>query len=122
MHEFGITSRIVSTVMQAAAEHNATRVLEVELLIGRLTFLNPAQVQYAYRVLSRGTILEGSKLVVEEGEGAVRCRRCGKESSLELPPQGCFEPLPSFSCPACAGEVEILRGKECLIKGVKLLP
>lgn len=121
MHEFGITSRIVNTVLQVVDEQNATEVLEVELLIGRLTFLNTAQVKYAYRILTNGTVLEGSELAVEEGEGVVCCTVCAKESPLELPPQGCFEPLPPFSCPYCGAAVEIVKGKECLVKGVKLV-
>jgi len=121
MHEYGITARIINTVLQAAAENNSTEVLEVELMLGRLTFLNPSQVRYAYQFLARGTILEGSTLVIEEAEGAMRCIRCGVKSALELPGQGCFEPLPSFCCPACGGNVEIVQGKECLIKGAKMV-
>ncbi len=121
MHEFGITSRIVNTVLQAAAEHKSTQVLEVELLIGRLTFLNPAQVQYSYELLARGTILEGSTLIIEEIEGAVRCMKCQRINSLKLPPQGCYDPFPSFCCPECGGSVEIIQGKECLVKGAKMI-
>lgn len=121
MHEFGITSRIVDTVLQAAVENNSTRVLEVELVIGRLTFLNPQQVQYAYQLLVQGTIMDGSKLIIEETEGAVCCKTCHAVNLLKLPPHGCFDPFPSFSCPDCGGSVELVRGKECLVKGAKMV-
>ncbi|HAP32531.1 MAG TPA: hypothetical protein DCQ14_05710 [Firmicutes bacterium] len=120
MHESGIISRIIATVTQAAAEQNAAAVLEVELLIGKLTFLDPAWLQQTYQTLTQGTILEGSMLHVQEGEAVVYCSNCAAERVLEFSFRGCEEPLPSFNCPACGAETEILRGTECLIKGIKI--
>jgi hydrogenase nickel incorporation protein HypA/HybF len=120
MHESGIISRIITVVLQAAAAQNAEAVLEVELLIGKLTFLDPAWLQQTYQMLTRGTILEGSTLRVLEGEAVVYCSNCAAERVLELSSRGCEEPLPSFNCPDCGGATEILRGTECLIKGIKI--
>lgn len=120
MHESGLVSRIINAVLQAAAGQNASQVLEVDLLIGKLNFLHPDQLRQVYQSLTRGTMLEGSKLIVEEGDAAVRCNRCGEERVLLLPAWGCEQPIPTFNCPACGGEVEILRGRECLIKGIRV--
>lgn len=119
MHEFGITSSIVAAVLRAAAENNASVVARVDLVIGKLTFLNHEQVKLAYSILVKGTVLDGSCLNIEEVEGAIRCPSCGIENDIFTPPlQEHLEPLPLFSCLHCGGKVEIIRGKECALKGI----
>lgn len=119
MHEFGITSRIVEAALSSAEENGASAVKQVDLVIGKLTLLNPEQVKFAYDILVEGTILEGSELSVEEVEGVVRCLSCENEEKVTFSePQDHFKPLPLISCSRCRGEVEIIKGKECAIKGI----
>lgn len=122
MHEFGITSRIVEAVLRIAGENGATRVLEVDLQIGRLTFLNPQQVRFVYDILTKGTLLEGSELSVQEVEGLVECQDCGHQTEAYLPddPNSFSDPLPLFSCSKCGGKVIVVKGKECQITGIAL--
>lgn len=119
MHEFGITSRIVQAVLRIAENSGTGAVAQVDLVIGKLTFLNHEQVRLAYDVLVRGTVLEGSSLHIESVEGAVRCVACGKEKDVSLSPlRNHYEPLPLFSCLDCGDRVEIIHGKECTVKGI----
>lgn len=83
MHEFGITSRIVDTVLRAVGEQDAAAVVRVDLLVGQLTFLDPRQVAVAYAILTRGTPLENSKLSIDEGKGLVRCQNCQQTNEIE---------------------------------------
>jgi hydrogenase nickel incorporation protein HypA/HybF len=78
MHEFGITSRIIETVLRIADENGADAVTQVDLVIGKLTFLNHKQVSLAYGILVKGTILDGSCLNIEEVEGAVKLNEACK--------------------------------------------
>ena len=77
VHEGSITTQIVESVLQEAKKRNAKKVVEVQLVIGKLTFLNPEQVRFWYEVLTKDTIMESSKLKIEESEGIVKCPRCG---------------------------------------------
>lgn len=124
MHEFGITSRIIKSILKVAKENNATRVVRVDLLLGKLTFLNIRQVKMCFDILVKGTILEGSELFVQESEGIIHCRNCNLERKLQvnLPddPNTQLDQLPIFACTNCGGKVTILKGKECQVKGIVL--
>jgi len=121
LHEFSFTSRIGERGLQEAEKHHAKRVVEVHLVIGKLTFLNPEQVRFAFEVLTKGTILEGSRLLIEEREGWVRCPQCGYEGRLNCQDNPIYHLLaPTLRCPRCGGIVEIMEGRECLIKRVRL--
>ena len=117
MHEFGITARIVDAVMGAAQENGGNKVLKVDLRIGKLTFLNLEQVRYAYVLLVKGTLLVDSELDIEEVEGVIKCINCLEQKEVHFKGE-CMEPLPLFSCSNCGGKVEIIAGKECLVKGI----
>ena len=120
MHEFSVTAQIVDSVIEEVRKHNATRVDEVHLRIGELTFLGKEQVLFAYEVLSEGTVLEGSKLVIGDELVVVACTECGYEGSVEY-----FETLPEFhyrtprlACPRCGGKVDVVSGRGCTVRDI----
>ena len=122
MHEGSITTQIVESVKTEATQRKARKVLEVYLQIGCLTFLNPEQVKFWYEILTKDTILEGSRLVTEEARGSVQCSACGYSGGLgqvdsSLP----HMPMPTLQCPKCNGAVEIVKGKDCVVKRIKML-
>lgn len=122
MHEFSMTTQIVNYVLEEAKKHNAKRVNEVHLIIGKLTFLGIEQVKFAYDLLVKNTIMEGSKLHIEENEGIVKCGNCGYEGSLKYEDDPAYHiPFPTLNCPKCGGVVNIVGGKECTIKRIKLV-
>lgn len=121
MHELSMTTSIVEKVLEEAKKRGAKRVEEVQLVIGKLTFLGIEQVRFSYDLLIKDTIMEGSRLVIEEREPLVRCSGCGYEGPLQYVNEPQFHiALPSFQCPRCAGEIEIIEGRECLIKSIRL--
>ena len=121
MHEFSITSQIVQNVLQEAKKHGAEKVLEVHLVIGRLTFLGLEQVRFAYQALVKGTVMEKSLLYIEEKDGRVKCRGCGYEGNLKYQDDPRYHiPSPTLLCPKCEGVLEIVGGRDCLLKRVKL--
>lgn len=121
MHEGSITTQIVESVLQEAKKRNAKKVIEVQLMIGKLTFLNPEQVRFWYEVLTKDTIMESSKLKIEESEGIVKCPKCGYEGDFRYVDDPALHiPTPTLSCPKCGDVVEIVGGKDCLIKNVKM--
>ena len=122
MHEGSVTSQIVDCVLKEAEKRKAKQIVEVHLVIGKLTFLNPEQVRFWYEMLTKGTIMEKSKLIIEESEGVVKCSNCDYEGDFQCIDDPAFHiNIPTLSCPRCGGVVEIVGGKDCLIKRVKLL-
>ncbi len=122
MHEFSITSQIVRTVLKEAEKRGAKGVLEVHLIIGKLTLLGIEQVKFSYKVLVENTILKGSKLLIKRKSGRVRCERCGYEGPIKFK----VDPIshisfPTLTCLKCDSSVTILEGRECTIKSVKLV-
>jgi len=117
-----VTSQIVQRVLAEAEKRKAKKVTEVHLVIGKLTFLGLEQVHFAYEALTKGTIMESSKLVIEEQEGVVKCNHCGYEGGFKYDDDPLYHvPVPTLKCPKCGSVVNIAAGKECTIKSIKLL-
>jgi len=122
MHEFSVTSQIVEAILNEAGKHDAKKVIEVHLDIGKLTFLGLEQVRFSYEVLVKGTIMEGSKLYIQEKDGIVKCDSCGYEGNFQYEDDPMYHiPTPTLHCPKCEETVEIVGGRECTIRDVKLL-
>lgn len=122
MHEFSVTSQIVQSVLAEAEKRGAKKVTEVDLIVGKLTFLGLEQVRFAFEALTKDTILEGAKLVIEEQEGVVKCRNCGYEGGFKYEDDPLYHvPLPTLKCPKCGSVVEMAAGKECTIKSIKMM-
>ncbi len=122
MHEFSVTSQVVQSVLAEAEKRAAKKVTEVHLIIGKLTFLGLEQVRFAYEALTKGTIMEGSRLVIEEQEGIVKCSNCGYEGGFKYEDDPLYHvPLPTLKCPQCNNVVSIAAGKECTIKSVRMM-
>jgi hydrogenase nickel incorporation protein HypA/HybF len=123
MHESSVTKQIVHTVLQEAEKQGAKRVLEVNLVIGKLSLLGIEQVRFVYEILVKGTIMEGSKLLIEERDVLVKCADCGYERRFSYGDASGYH-VPNVSvvtlrCLKCEGLVEIVEGRECLIKNLK---
>lgn len=122
MHEFSVTSQIVQSVLAEAEKRGAKKVTEVHLVVGKLTFLGLDQVRFAYEALTKGTIMEGSRLAIAEQEGIVKCGNCGYEGGFKYEDDPLYHvPLPTLKCPQCGNVVNIAAGKECTIKSVKMM-
>ncbi len=117
-----MTSQIVENVLQEARKRNAKEVIEVHLIIGKLAFLGLEQVRFSYKILVEGTIMEHSKLFITVKDGSVKCSSCGYEGSFNYEDDPVYHVLtPTLHCPECNGLVEIIGGRECTIKSVKLV-
>ncbi len=121
MHEFSIMSQLVERVVEEARKRNAKRVIEVELYVGQLSFLNSEQMRFAYSVLSKGTILENSHLIINIIDARVKCEVCGFDGKPDYIDDASYHvSAPLFLCPVCGSPVEVLEGRGCIIRRVKL--
>ena len=117
-----MTSQIVQSVLAEAEKRGAKKVTQVHLTIGKLTFLGLEQVRFAYEVLSKGTIMEGSQLIITEQEGTVKCSNCGYQGDFKYADDPLYHvPVPTLKCPKCTSTVTITQGKECTITNIKMM-
>jgi len=116
-----MTSQIVRGVLEEAEKRKAKKVTEVYVIIGKLTFLGLEQMRFAYEVLTKGTILEGSMLIIDEQEGIVKCSDCGYKGGFKYENDPMYHvPVPTLRCPQCGSAVNIAAGKECTIKSISM--
>jgi hydrogenase nickel incorporation protein HypA/HybF len=109
MHELALSSAIVEAVGRHA---DGQRVLAVNLRVGRLRQVVPESLEFCFGIVSRESLCEGARLVLEIVPAELRCEDCGHEWELVAPP---------FACPACSGdEVSVVRGEEFLIDSIEL--
>lgn len=76
MHEIGVVKQVVRTVESFAAENNVKKIDEVVLDIGELSLIIPKYVEEIYPVATEGTILEGTKLIMNVIPGMAECDDC----------------------------------------------
>ena len=120
MHEFSVMSQIVASILEEAKKRKATRIEEVELQIGDFTMLGEEQLKFSYEVLSKDTILEGSRLKVGHIKGKIMCS-CGFEGTVDPSPDSPHRIVPILECPKCKGAAKITEGRECVIRNIRMV-
>ncbi|MFA5312010.1 MAG: hydrogenase maturation nickel metallochaperone HypA [Methanomassiliicoccales archaeon] len=122
MHEVSVMSSILESVKNELDSHTFDKVEELVLVVGELTFLGKDQLDFAYEILTRGTVLEGSKLVIEDEAVEVRCDPCGYQGPAEyLSDESFHSNIPKLTCPKCGLSVQVLKGKSCRVTSVKVV-
>lgn len=115
MHEYAIAEELVHAILAHLAERGlgGVEVEEVGLRKGELRLLADEALQQAYRILTVGTPLEGSKLSIEEVKTEVSCQSCGYHGPAEYPDDPTFHlAAPVLTCPRCGAKVEVVHGRE----------
>ncbi len=114
---------VLETVIKVAEEHGAERILKVNLEVGELTFLNPEQLRFAFKILSERTMAEGARLRIRRIRPRIKCSRCEYEGPSRYEgPEVHVANLPVFlKCPKCGGEdVSVSAGRECNVKDIRV--
>jgi hydrogenase nickel incorporation protein HypA/HybF len=121
VHEYTIASSIVDTVLELATQQNSSKVIEVTMKIGKLRVLSIDQLKFSYDILSKGTPLQGSRLIVHETSGSVTCARCGYANRIETDDASFHFGILPMLCPNCGASLSIEGGDECVITKVRML-
>ena len=121
MHELSIATSLVEALSEIAKKQAATKVVAVRLRVGKLRLISLDQLRFSYEILSKGTLLEGSRLAIEETPGFARCPNCGFAREFETGDMLFHFALPSMKCPKCATDLKIEGGDECLITQVRMM-
>jgi hydrogenase nickel incorporation protein HypA/HybF len=112
MHEMAVTQSILEIAIKHARQAGASRILQINLVIGEMSGIVDDSVQFYLDFLSKDTMAEGAKLVFERRPAVYRCREC--ETTFDS------DGL-EWSCPACdALAFEVISGREFQIDSIEV--
>lgn len=121
MHEFAFAYDIFKIAEATALQYNAKKITEVYLEIGELTLIVPELLKQSFKMATSGSIAEGAELKIEILPGKVKCRECGKASTVTLNEEAQLTGLQLFQCKYCKSKnTEIIEGKKANVKNIKI--
>jgi len=98
---------ILDIVITTAAEHRATKVTSIKLLIGQMIQVETESLTFGFSALSMGTIAEGAQIAIEIIPISGKCNSCGQQFSVE---KYCF------ICSDCdSTDVLVVSGRELAV-------
>lgn len=122
MHEVSVVSDLVSAILGELEKYDVQSVEEVTLVIGDMTSLGEEQMTFAYEIVTKGTKLEGSRLVIEKEPVRVTCLECDYEGPVNnLQSDYDDHYIPILSCPRCGGKVKVTAGQTCSVKNLRIV-
>ena len=123
MHEYGLASTIFKQLSAEIENIEINKVLDVTLDIGEYNFVDKDELEYCIHSIMKGTVFEGSHLVLNSIPGIVHCNTCGYQGPLEFLDESEHDhdhtTTPIFACPKCYGNPRIIQGQEIIIKQIK---
>jgi hydrogenase nickel incorporation protein HypA/HybF len=120
MHEFSVMSQIVDGLLEEVKKWNATKVEEVFLELGEFTMLGEEQLRFAYEILTKDNILQGSTLTIIPMRGLIECE-CGFKGEMAPSPDSPHRSVPILECPKCGNAAKIVGGRECTVRNLRLV-
>lgn len=120
MHEYSIMVDIVEAALKSIENYEVEKVDKVFLDIGELTFLNPVQLQFSFKILTEENILKGAELIIKEKKAEVECTSCGYRGPLQNQPEENHFRIPQIFCPKCNGKINLLSGRECILRNIQM--
>src|SRR5262245_58077080 len=112
MHELSIAVSIVDYALEEA-QQRSVRVLAIPHNVGAIAGVVREALEGSYDLVTAGTALEGSKLVIREMPVTIYCPEC--KETRELPS------IQHFACPSCGTLVrDILEGKELQVTALEV--
>jgi hydrogenase nickel incorporation protein HypA/HybF len=110
MHELPITQSILDIALRHAKQVNATRVTDLYLVIGKLSYVVDDSVQFYWDVIAKDTIAEGAQLHFRRVPAEFLCLDCGHRYS----PDG-----ENLACPDCQSvRVKVVAGDEFRLESI----
>ena len=115
MHELPVTEKILDVVLRHAEGQNVSRILRIYLRVGDLSDLEPEWIQRYFDYLSKGTLAENARLVIETAPIVLRCGSCGSSFQIKK------DDLEGVRCPEC-GETgcSLVSGREYYVKNMEV--
>lgn len=115
MHELPVTKSILRIVLEHARKHRVTGVLTIRLKIGEMSDLEDGWIQRYFDYVSKGTVAEGARIMIERSPVRMKCGECGELFTVEL------RKIRAIRCPECCGtELTLVSGDEYYIQSIEV--
>jgi hydrogenase nickel incorporation protein HypA/HybF len=113
MHETDMTKALILTVREWwESQPERPKISQVHLIVGQFTCVEPMSLQFAFEVQTRGTCLDGAKLVIKETPLIAFCHQCQQDYRPEI---GIL-----YACPTCHSPMDDIRsGRELKIDHIE---
>jgi hydrogenase nickel incorporation protein HypA/HybF len=107
MHEMSIAQSLLEIIREEMLRHNAHTLKSVRLHIGQLSAVVPASLSFCFEVMTSGTDLEGTQLIMEVIPLEGKCRECTQ--AFEIHDY-------AFVCPECGSlDIDTIAGQDLSI-------
>jgi hydrogenase nickel incorporation protein HypA/HybF len=114
MHELPVIQSILDIVLNHARMNQVSKVRSIALAVGELSDLQDEWLQRYFDYISKGTLAEGARLVIERTPVVLKCGKCAKE--VQVNPAG----MKDIVCPECGNkEFTLVSGREYFIKSME---
>jgi len=116
MHELPVINSILGIVLKHAAINQVQKIMAIHLQVGAFSDLDDACMQQYFDYVSKGSLAEEAKLVIERIPAVMRCAACGHSFEINL--KDGTKPV----CSECGGESHsLVSGREYTIKNMEVL-
>ena len=111
MHEMAIVEGILDIAFDYAAKNQSSKIEAITLKIGEMSGVEMEALNMSFEVLTKDTIAEGAKLIVNKIPLIGQCNKCNKEFHIEHY---------NFFCPECDGILILKSGRELQVESLDL--
>jgi hydrogenase nickel incorporation protein HypA/HybF len=112
MHELSIAAELVRCIENHQTGYPGSRVGSVRILVGTISGVDPEALRRVFPVVSEGTPVEGSDLIIEIVQPSCKCSECGANGLA-------FGVVP---CPLCGSfNLKIITGNELEIESIEFI-
>lgn len=114
----GIDARIVYRHQHGGGGHRrggepgGLAIEAVHLSLGLLSGVDKEALRFCYQAACEGTILDGSRLVIQIVPVTIRCPDCERESNPES--------ILRLKCPHCGGAAQVIRGHDIEVSALEV--
>lgn len=113
MHELSIALSIIEGASEEAQKHEGAKVEAVHLKLGRLSGVVKDALLFSWEIACQGTMLENTRLEIEEIPVIAFCENCRAEKTIEA--------INNLVCPDCDQPTpEIISGRELQVTALEI--
>lgn len=113
----------MKTILDVASSRKASRVIQINLDVGELTFLGHDQLKFGIEVLAKGTASENAKVIIRKRKTKVNCPKCGYTGPAKYLGKEIHSmvPIPILACPKCGStKATVVEGNECTVRSIRV--
>jgi len=116
MHELQVTESILNIVLKHAPADKVKKIVAIHLNIGELSDLENEWIQQYFDYLSKDTLAEGAKLIIERIPIRLKCDSCQNEFEIKR------DEIKNIECRRCGNKkCSLIAGRDYFIKNMEVI-